>query len=204
MMPSSRMSFVTATTSGGSRRRCVICSAVSPSQLRASISAEKSTSTRTTSSAPRAQACIKGVHPLKSLAFASRPKSSKAFMVKASSSIAAQCTAVKPSRSFAAVLEPDSTSEGSSCQCPSLAATQSALTPPKSAWFTSSGVKARSGCWPSRFWSKRFTKSRWPDTQACISRFQPLESMAPASQEAWRPASCSSATTQAMCPPRAA
>mmetsp|Transcript_34823 Transcript_34823/g.97703 ORF Transcript_34823/g.97703 Transcript_34823/m.97703 type:complete len:319 (+) Transcript_34823:1444-2400(+) len=200
-IPSMRMSFVTCTAFGASLRRVQICIAVSPSLFLASREAPRLTRTRSASSLPRLAACIIGVQPFPSVALGSRPRSSRQFKTTGSSSTVAQCTAVKPSRSLLAMLAPASTREGNSCQWPSRAAMLRAVAPSTSAWLTSRGGSISSGCVPSRFWSSRFTRSKCPETQACIRTLLFSPSNAPASHLAPPPLLfCTSATTQAIWP----
>mmetsp|Transcript_21788 Transcript_21788/g.62292 ORF Transcript_21788/g.62292 Transcript_21788/m.62292 type:complete len:218 (-) Transcript_21788:158-811(-) len=205
--PSVMRSLVMCTSSGASVRRMQSFRAVSPSKFVALKSAwPLSINTRVASSAPCMAACINGVQPILSVTFASTPRSRRHLTQSGSSSAAAQCKAVKPSLSLAARFAPASTSEGSRCQWPSRAAMLRGATPSISTAFTSMCGSTSSLLPPSRAPKIKFTRSRWPGTQAWCKMPRPKLSTAPASHHGPfpLPRSRTNDTKQAICPPCAA
>mmetsp|Transcript_37728 Transcript_37728/g.114004 ORF Transcript_37728/g.114004 Transcript_37728/m.114004 type:complete len:280 (-) Transcript_37728:1007-1846(-) len=203
-IPSVRRLVVTWTNSGGSVRRMHTCRAVSPSQFLAFRSHfVLSTSTRTASSQPRADACIKAVQPMLSGVSGAIDKSNKQLQDTGSSSTAAKCNAVKPSLSFAIKFAPPKNNDGSTCHWPSRAATMRAVAPLLSAEFGSMDGNTISLPRPSRLPTTKLTRSKLPLTAAWCKMVLPLLSKALASHHGPLPLprSRSNATTQARCPP---
>mmetsp|Transcript_87022 Transcript_87022/g.244015 ORF Transcript_87022/g.244015 Transcript_87022/m.244015 type:complete len:208 (+) Transcript_87022:1389-2012(+) len=182
-------------------RRKQICKAVSPSKFFMSRFAITSTRCLVASSQPRATVCIRGVQLLWSVELTSKPRSSRQLTVTVSSSMAAKCKALKPSRSLAAMSALAKTKDARSCQFPSRAAMCNAVMPILLTALTSSAGMTNSSLFPSLFWRIMFTRSRWPDSQACIRKVFPSLSTASALHMAPSPVSCNNETTQAKCPP---